>query len=158
MGYVSRTLNQGEQVAATGQLHWWIYAKPAGFGVLGVLFLLAALGSDPGIALIGLGLLGVALFLGVEAYIRSITTELAVTNLRVIAKFGFIRRHTTELNHSKVEGFSVDQSILGRILNFGTVTVTGTGGMAAPIPYIRDPLAFRRAAMEAIDRTQRTHA
>jgi uncharacterized membrane protein YdbT with pleckstrin-like domain len=112
------------------------------------------LSGDPGLALIG----GVAMAIGIVAllgaYINQISTELAVTNRRVIAKFGFIRRRTIELNHGKVEGFHVDQGVLGRLLNFGTVTVTGTGGMQTPIPLIRDPLRFRALAMQQIDATQ----
>ncbi len=107
MDYVENSLGPGEQVAALGQLHWWIFIH----------------GSV--VAAIGLGLV-LASFIG--AYINLISTDLAVTNRRVIAKFGFIRRRTVELNHSKVEGFHDDQGVLGRLLNFGTVTVTGAGG------------------------------
>ena len=72
----------------------------------------------------------------------------------VIAKFGFIKRSTIELNHSKVESFHVDQSVLGRIFGFGTLHINGTGGGITPIPNISDPLGFRRKAMEAIDASQ----
>lgn len=91
-----------------------------------------------------------------EAFVKRQSTELAVTSKRIIAKFGFIRRSTIELNHSKVESFHVEQGVLGRILGFGTLSINGTGGGITPIPGIGDPLGFRRKAMEAIDAFQET--
>jgi uncharacterized membrane protein YdbT with pleckstrin-like domain len=75
--------------------------------------------------------------------IRRVTTELAVTDRRVIYKTGVFQRHSMEMNVSKVETVGVNQSILGRILGYGTVVVRGTGGSFEPIPYIGDPLNFR---------------
>ena len=87
----------------------------------------------------------------VLAYIRYKTTELAITSRRVIAKFGFISRRTVEINISKVESIQVDQGILGRIFNYGTLVISGAGDPQAPIPGISDPMAFRRAFIEAQD-------
>ena len=70
---------------------------------------------------------------------------------RIIANHGLIRRKTTELNHSKVESFAVDQSILCRILVYRTVTIQGIGGGKTPINGIDDPLTFRKEAMQVID-------
>ena len=92
---------------------------------------------------------GFARFL--KALLTKLTTELGVTNKRVIAKQGWIRRDTTELNHSKVESFAVDQSIAGRIFGFGTVTIQGTGGGKTPIKNIDDPMRLRLEAMQVID-------
>jgi uncharacterized membrane protein YdbT with pleckstrin-like domain len=77
------------------------------------------------------------------------TTELAITNKRVIAKFGFISRRTIEININKVESIQVDQGILGRIFNYGTLVVSGAGNPQAPIPGISDPIQFRKAFVEA---------
>jgi uncharacterized membrane protein YdbT with pleckstrin-like domain len=71
-----------------------------------------------------------------------------VTNKRVIAKFGFISRRTVEIKLSKVESMQVEQGILGRIFNFGSLVVAGAGTPQAPIPGISDPLAFRTKFME----------
>ena len=90
----------------------------------------------------------------IQAFITKVSTELAITTKRVIAKVGFIRRSTIELNHSKVESITVDQSILGRILDFGTLVINGTGGGKTPIPTVDSPLEFRRNAMQAIDAKQ----
>ena len=79
-----------------------------------------------------------------RALIARRTTELAITTDRVIAKFGLIKRKTAELNINRFESLSVDQSILGRMLNYGTIAVSGTGGGITPVPGIDDPLEFRR--------------
>lgn len=81
------------------------------------------------------------------AWIYSMSTELAVTTHRVIAKFGLIARHTVEVKNEKVESLQVTQSIPGRIFNYGSISITGSGGTSAPIPFISNPLAFRSAAM-----------
>jgi len=104
-----------------------------------------------------IALLGVLLIIGglidlFKALIFKISTELVVTTKRVIAKFGFIKRTTMELNHSKVESLSVDQDIIQRILNAGTITVHGTGGGKTPIPNIDEPLVFRTNAVATIDK------
>ena len=88
-----------------------------------------------------LGLLGVVS--ATAAMIRQATTELVLTDRRVIYKTGLFKRHTMEMNRSKVETVGVDQSVLGRLLNYGTVIVRGTGGSLEPIRKIDDPLTFR---------------
>ncbi len=75
--------------------------------------------------------------------VQYLTSEFAVTNKRVLVKVGFISRHTLELLLSKVETVGVDQSILGRILGYGTIVVIGTGGTREPFRAITDPLEFR---------------
>lgn len=96
------------------------------------------------IAFFGLGLL-----FWIAAAIRYMTTELAITDKRVIAKFGFISRNTIELNMAKIESIQVNQGILGRIFDFGSLTIAGGGIPSAPIPGISNPLAFRRAFNDA---------
>lgn len=95
---------------------------------------------------------GIGILFLLAAYIRYKTTELAFTNKRVIAKFGFISRKTVELNVIKVESVQVNQGIFGRILNYGTLVFSGAGNPQAPIPGISDPMSFRRSFMEFQDR------
>ena len=80
-----------------------------------------------------------------SAFIYVSATELAVTTQRIIAKQGLISRRTLEMNVAKVENIQVDQTVLGRLLGFGKITVVGTGGTREPFSCIADPLAFRRA-------------
>ena len=84
------------------------------------------------------------IWLGVQALTTILTTEFAVTNRRVIAKVGFIRRRTLEILLSKVESIAVQQPILGRILDFGTITVTGTGGTRESFRAIVGPIVVRK--------------
>jgi len=102
-----------------------------------------------GVGLLLLALYGAGLLLWLVAYIRIKSTELAVTNKRVIVKSGFISRRTVEINIGKVESIQVDQTILGRMLNFGTLIVSGAGTPQAPINGISNPLKFRQAFLEA---------
>ena len=92
-----------------------------------------------------------SIIVGIQALIMVTTTEFAVTNKRVLAKTGWLRRQTLELLLSKVESISVDQGILGRLLNFGVVTVTGTGGTKESFRAIIDPLAFRKKINQIIE-------
>jgi len=131
--YIDGALIKDEQVVYVGNISLWSLAHLTVFGLL----LLPAFG------------LGLVLWL--VAYIRYKTTELAITNKRVIAKFGFISRHTVELNINKVEGIQVMQTITGRIFNYGSLIISGTGEQQAPIPGISNPLGFRKAFMSAQD-------
>lgn len=131
--YIDGTLIKDEKVIYIGNISLWSLAPLIALGFLTL-------------ALFGLGLI-----FWIMAFIRYKTTELAFTNKRVIAKFGFISRQTIELNISKVESIQVNQGILGRIFNFGTLIVSGAGNPQAPIPGISDPMSFRRAFMESQD-------
>jgi len=109
--------------------------------------------------LFALGLLllpvfGLGLIFWVLAYVRYKTTELAITTKRVIVKHGFIRRRTVEININKVESIQVDQEILGRMFNFGTLVIAGAGDPQAPIAGISSPMAFRKAFIEAQDQAK----
>jgi uncharacterized membrane protein YdbT with pleckstrin-like domain len=99
-----------------------------------------------------------SILLGLQALIVMLTTEFAVTNRRVIAKTGFIRRHTLEMLLLKIESVAVQQGILGRILNFGTVTVTGTGGTKEGFRAIMEPLAVRSKINQIIEYNTKTYA
>src|ERR1700688_3735001 len=84
-----------------------------------------------------------ALYWTVKAWFHRWTTETDVTNMRVVHKSGFIKRRTFEMSLDKVESVDVDQTILGRILNYGSVTVRGVGEGAETIDMIASPLASR---------------
>lgn len=131
--YIEGALIKDEKVIYTGHVSLWSLAPLIVLGLLTVAFF------------------GLGLIFWIIAFIRYKTTELAFTNKRVIAKFGFISRQTIELNISKVESIQVNQGILGRIFNYGTLVISGAGNPQAPIPGISDPMSFRRAFMESQD-------
>ena len=90
-----------------------------------------------------------ALFtLFIAPLIDKYTDEFAITNKRVIIKTGLISRKTFEMNHTKIESINVDQSILGRILGYGTIGIVGSGGTKEVFPNIQNPIAFRKKFQE----------
>src|SRR6185436_11524300 len=110
-GYVEGQLAQDERVIHKGHISLWILSPHI---ILGILLV---------------PLFGVGLIFLVIAFIKYKSTELAVTNKRIVAKFGFISRRSIELNLSKIEGITVDQGVLGRIFNYGSLVVSGTGSL-----------------------------
>ena len=74
--------------------------------------------------------------------------EFVVTNKRVIVKTGLISRKTLEMNLNKIETVNVDQSIIGRMLGYGTIGIVGTGGTHETFPYIAHPIEFRKKFIE----------
>lgn len=144
MSYLEQILEDGEVVTHKARVHWIILLRPVLYLAIGLV--LVWLGDDKNFPILeiigGLFLLFVPINY-VFAILTIISTEIAVTNRRIITKIGFIRRHTSEIDRTKVEGISVDQSILGRILGYGTVTVTGTGGKSAPMRSIANPVELR---------------
>jgi len=131
--YIEDALTPGERVLHTAHVSWWSQWFP----------LLIGLVTLP---LFGLGLLAWG-----YAYVQYKTTELAITTKRVIVKTGFISRQTIELNLAKVESIQVNQSMLGRLLDHGSLLISGGGNPQAPINGISQPMAFRKAFMEAQD-------
>jgi uncharacterized membrane protein YdbT with pleckstrin-like domain len=147
MNYVRRVLQPGENVVHLTRLHLIIFFPALVWLGLALVLLIVALTLSGDLRIGGEALAAFsALFglaSGVPALIRRACTELAVTDRRVIYKSGLLARHTLEMNRSKVESVDVDQSLLGRLLGFGTITVRGTGGSLEPIRLISDPLTFR---------------
>jgi uncharacterized membrane protein YdbT with pleckstrin-like domain len=134
--YVDSILDPNETVVYRATVSIWAFTGK---------FLLIAVLLVTGFAFPPLWLL--ALVIAVNVAIAYLTTELAITSKRVVAKFGFIRRQSIELLVSRIETVRVEQGLLGRMMNFGCIVVAGAGNPSAPIPNISDPMAFRRAAM-----------
>ena len=142
MGYIEDHIMPGEQIVYKAKLHWAMFIGPVVFTGLFILTIMIALISDVDVC----GSF-VWLFFGFMALINALityyTTEFAVTDKRVIAKTGLVRRHSLELLLTKVESVGVDQPILGRLLNYGTITVVGTGGTKEKFKNIVDPMELR---------------
>ena len=142
MTYVDDNLISGETVISRADLHWFIFVKGTVFFIISMLLI-----ANP----VGIVILAISIIILIDAAIKKITTELVLTNKRIIAKFGLISRQTIELNLNRVEGLNVNQGILGRIFDFGDVVISGTGGKKSPIKYISKPLVFRKAVNEQIE-------
>lgn len=151
MGYLDSILEEDENIVHRATIHWVAYVpalvmliiSAALFG-LAITFW-AEVGWQHTAALAGAAVaILVTLYLFLAAFIRRWTTEIAVTDRRVITKKGLISRDTSELDRRKVETVRVDQSLLGRIMGYGTITVSGTGGGLTPLTDIDDPLEVRK--------------
>jgi uncharacterized membrane protein YdbT with pleckstrin-like domain len=136
--YVDSNLAPGERVIYRGAVHWIIYLPPVVMVAFGIAW--AGMSGYVGPIVAGFGLLA-----GVAAWVRQSTSEFAVTSNRVIVKTGFLSRKTIEINLSRVESVQVDQDLFGRMLNYGTMTVVGTGGTREPFTMIDNPAGFRHA-------------
>lgn len=117
--YIQANLIRGEAVTYEAKPHWILFVSWRSLWTLGLL-----------------------------PFIDYATSEFAVTNKRVIMKMGWISRRVLELNLHKIESVNVDQSLLGRLLGYGTITVIGTGGTRETFERIAHPLAFRKAFQE----------
>lgn len=143
MRYIDEILQPGETLAYTTTLHWIVYLPAIGLWILALVVLSfgGAGGSVAELAVLICAFAGLALAL--RAWFRRWTTEIDVTDRRIVYKRGFIRRHTVEMNMDKVESVDVDQSILGRMFKYGDITIRGTGVGIEPLHNIEGPLEFR---------------
>jgi uncharacterized membrane protein YdbT with pleckstrin-like domain len=142
MGYVESHLLPGEEIVHRGHLHKIVYLVPVLTAVTLMIGAFVALTTDH-FALGGVAL-ALALVPLIWAQIAYTSSEFAVTNKRVVIKVGFIQRRTLETLLSKVEGIEVTQGFMARLLNYGTIVVTGTGGTREQFQNIAAPLEFRR--------------
>ncbi len=131
MSYIQQSLTKGEHLVLQARISWWSQLPLI---ILGFLLLPA---------------MGIGILLWLIAAARYFTTEMAITNKRVIAKFGFVSRRTVEINLQRIESIQVHQGLFGRICNYGSIVVSGAGNPQAPIPGISDPLGFRRSFSES---------
>jgi uncharacterized membrane protein YdbT with pleckstrin-like domain len=148
--YIDAILQPGEKVLYSTNAHWIFYLPAiATWIVVAILFIASGLVVVPVLTLLCWAaaaiLAVVALYLTVKAWFHRWTTETDVTDRRVVHKTGFIKRSTFEIALDKIESVDVDQSILGRILNYGDVTILGVGEGRETIPTIASPLAFRNS-------------
>jgi uncharacterized membrane protein YdbT with pleckstrin-like domain len=143
--YVESVLAPGERIVHRAAISHWNFALSYLIGALCLIGAAAAVYVDwqrgPLIAA-ALTVIGVAVIM--VALIRRGTSELVLTDRRIIAKRGFIARATVEMTLAKVESLHVNQGLFGRMLNYGDVTVVGTGSSLEPLRGICGPLELRR--------------
>jgi uncharacterized membrane protein YdbT with pleckstrin-like domain len=148
MSYTKSVLQPDEQIIVMGRLHWIVYYRAIWYLIVGIILLLLAhkyWDEEPVIILTAVVFGALALMSAIHAWFIRWITEIAITDKRVIYKRGFINRHTVETNMDKVATVDVDQSVLGRLLNYGTVTVKGTGLTFEPLRRVESPIELRNA-------------
>jgi uncharacterized membrane protein YdbT with pleckstrin-like domain len=146
MSYLKNVLQPGEQVRHVTNIHWIIYLPGLVALAAAGATLIMALASDTTRELwqiLAALLFVIALAMIFAAWFRRWTTEIAVTNRRIIYKRGFIRRHTIEMNMDKVASVDVVQSVFGRLFNYGNITIQAVGQNLEAIPTIEAPIEFR---------------
>jgi uncharacterized membrane protein YdbT with pleckstrin-like domain len=160
MGYVDENLITDEVVTYRGRLHWTGLLGPlaiaAVFTIFGVVALWYAFGPEGNTVFTatGIGLILIGSVPLLKAAIERRASELAVTNKRVIFKTGIVHRKTAEMFLSKIESVGADQTVIGRLLGYGSIVLRGTGGSTEPFQNIDRPLEFRRQIQEQISRLQ----
>ena len=162
MSYIQKNLNPGERILYETRLLWIVLLRSIFadliFSAAGIALLVWAVTgkhTERGEAqMIGIGGVIAILFGGLIlaiALIRRGATEMAVTNKRVIIKVGFLTKRTIELFLSRVESVIVEQTLAGRMLGYGSITVRGTGGTHEPFSHVANPLEFRRQVQQQIE-------
>jgi uncharacterized membrane protein YdbT with pleckstrin-like domain len=146
MTYIDRILEPGEQVRYHTTVSWTSYMPTILLAICALASLLvgaryAEMVNISWFAAIAFAVAAIAAFL--PAWFRRWTTEIVVTDRRIILKRGLIRRHTVEMNMRKVESVDVDQTLIGRLFNYGNVTIRGTGSSFEKLRMIDSPLKLR---------------
>jgi PH (Pleckstrin Homology) domain-containing protein len=165
MSYVEKHLIERETIIYETRLHWVVLVVPV---LLGLLFGLAGVAmfvlsgrttadqavTHQSLLVAGAAFLVIALiFIGRGVLVRN-ATEMTVTNKRVFVKVGLAARRTIELLLLRVESIGVEESVMGRMLGYGTVIVHGTGGTPEVFNMIAHPLEFRTQVQQQIEKSQ----
>jgi uncharacterized membrane protein YdbT with pleckstrin-like domain len=165
MSYVRNHLLEGEQIAYETRLHWSVLIRPIVmaliFTLAGCLLLVLAgrvagdnAAEHQAMMMAGAAALAIAVFFILRGIVERNATEMTVTNKRVFVKTGLAARRTIELLLSRVESIGVEESAMGRMMGFGSVTIHGTGGTPEVFHKIAHPLEFRTAVQQQIEKTQ----
>jgi len=149
MSYYAKVLQPDEKVKYVGTLHWTIYRNSIVLGILTVIVAVFGLSLAENERTIVLGGAGILALLAILSFLGSwfvrVTTEIVVTDKRIIHKTGWIARRTEEINISKVETVDVTQGVADRIVDSGTVLIRGIGGSWEPLRRVASPLQLRNA-------------
>jgi len=150
MRYVDQVLQPGETIRGVTSVSWVGFIPGLTLWIIAILLLIfiaprsqpsAAIALAGWIAVLAAFVVGAGLL--IRHWWRRWTTEVAVTDRRVICKVGFIKRRTVEMHMDKVESVDVAQTILGRLLNYGDITIRGTGETIETLRMIDHPLEYR---------------
>jgi len=150
MSYVDKHLLSAETVVFKTQLHWKIFVGPALLSIV-VLLPLTILALMSEIKALAIAPVLLALLIVGAPWLQRRSSEFAVTNRRVVFKVGFLTTRSLELLLSKIEAIAVNQSFMGKMLNYGDIVVTGSGGTREAFSGIQAPLDFRHAVQEVTE-------
>ena len=156
MAYIDKRLMSEEKIIYRTKLHWVVFGKPFILFLFSLFLISIGMSSQNVI----FGVFGTYLFIftfiyGIGILIKFVCSEFIISNKRVLIELGFIKRISLETILLKVEGVEVYQGMVGRILNYGTVIISGTGGTIKPFYRINNPMEFRNQVLEQINGVDR---
>lgn len=166
MAYIANNLLKDEKVKYLTRPSPVVFGSTAVCLVMALLVYILGKGNPAfyteifGIKLYQLGatvLVLYAVYLALLAMVRYYTSEYSVTNKRVIIKVGLVRRSVFETFLARIEGIKVQQGVIGRIFNYGTITVVGTGGTNDSFRTVPYPLKFRHVIQQQLDNELREY-
>lgn len=132
MGYIEKNLSSGEKIVYRAKLTWLFWLNAVVWAVLlGWVF--------------GLGLLVAAILI-----IRQVTTEIAVTDRRIVYKRGWLFQNSTDIQLHKIESMNILQGPFARMFNYGTLEVRGSGAGTIKIPSVDEPRTLRSEIERAV--------
>lgn len=145
MNDIDDCLLPDEHVVYRTYLHWMVFARPAILFVIAIGFVITASANGIVLANVLVPLVGLDV---ANRFILYLTSEVGVTDKRVLGKTGWLSGRSVDTPLSTLEGFAVNQSVVGRMLGYGTVVVTSTDGLRRRLPHIDDPIEFRRRVQQ----------
>ena len=151
MSYIERSLAENEVLQYRARFHWLYHAAAWGALVIGAIVAMVTLNDAVWVAVVSLTA-GLAIWLAILVPIW--TTEIGVTNQRLIYKRGLIQRNTSELQLRSIEEVRFLQDIWGRLLDYGKLEIHGTGDDAIYLPAVADPIGLRAALQGAVGNAQ----
>ncbi len=144
MAFIDKNLMPGETVVYRTRLHWALFLGPLLMMlVFAAVLVVVAAKVGGNWTYLPLAMLVIAILAGLGKYIAYLSSEFGVTNHRVIVKQGLISIRSIEVLLPKVEAIQIQQDLWGRILGYGTIVITGTGGTKEPFAMIENPYEFR---------------
>ncbi len=149
MSTLEKNLLSDEQIIYQTKKHWIIFFAPTAWIVAAVFF---AFNANPWVVKVAIAPAIAALILGINQWLTYITSEFVITNKRVLMKEGFFTRHMAELRLATVSTMNVDQSLLGQLLNYGTVIITPFGGREDIFTEIAGPFEFQKQTQMQLDK------
>lgn len=161
MSYIESNLLDDEHLIYRGHLHWIIFIKAIFWLIVAIVvyvYMPIYYYQPDGFAAIPIHKIVLfipilfTLMYGWASYIRYISSEFGVTDKRIMIKLGYLHRYTFENFLQKVESIQIYQSLLGRVLNYGSIIIHGTGGSREVYSLLNDPLQFRKMAQEQIEK------
>jgi uncharacterized membrane protein YdbT with pleckstrin-like domain len=144
MAFIERNLMPGETLVYRTRMHWVLLLAPTVFTVLALFALIAvAVKVGGNWTYLPLALVVISVFAALARYVIYLSSEFGVTTHRVIVKVGLVTIRSIEILLPKIEAIQIEQNIWGRIFNYGTILITGTGGTREVFAMIESPYDLR---------------